>query len=40
MRITTAFTDKAARDEDIKGGFDGVQTSFDRMEDHIRSISR
>jgi uncharacterized protein YndB with AHSA1/START domain len=39
MRITMAFTDKASRDEDISGGFDGVQVSFDRMEDHISSMS-
>jgi uncharacterized protein YndB with AHSA1/START domain len=39
MRITMAFKDKAARDDDIRGGFDGVQTSFDRMEDHIGSMS-
>ncbi len=39
MRITMAFKDKAARDADIRGGFDGVQTSFDRMEDHIGSMS-
>ena len=32
------FRDKASRDEDIQGGFDGVDDSFDHMEDLLRSL--
>ena len=38
LRNRLTFHDKAARDELTKGGFDGMHASFDRMEDHIRSI--
>ena len=36
MRLT--FRDKASRDEDIQAGFDGVQTSFDQVEDLLSSL--
>jgi hypothetical protein len=32
------FRDRASRDEDIQGGFDGVGSSFDQMEDLLRSL--
>jgi uncharacterized protein YndB with AHSA1/START domain len=39
-RMTTRMTfgNKADRDEDIKGGFEGVQESFDSMEDLLRAL--
>jgi len=39
-KLTTrqTFRDKASRDEDIQGGFDGVGDSFDQMEDLLRSL--
>jgi len=39
-KLTTrlTFRDKASRDEDIQGGFDGVEDSFDSMEDLLRSL--
>ena len=39
-RMTTklTFTDKAARDEDIKDGFEGVEESYDKLEDLLRSL--
>jgi uncharacterized protein YndB with AHSA1/START domain len=37
MRLT--YRDKASRDEDIQNGFDGQQSSFDKMEDVLRSLS-
>jgi uncharacterized protein YndB with AHSA1/START domain len=33
-----AFRDKASRDEDIQSGFDGVEDSFDQMEDLLTSL--
>ena len=36
MRLT--FRDKASRDEDIQGGFDGVGDSLDQVEDLLRSL--
>ena len=38
LTMTLAFRDKASRDEDIQGGFDGQQDSFDKMEDLLRSM--
>jgi uncharacterized protein YndB with AHSA1/START domain len=38
MRLTLTFRDKASRDEDIQFGFDGVQTSFDQVEDLLWSL--
>ena len=38
MTTTLTFRDKASRDEDIQGGFDGVQTSFDQVEDLLSSL--
>jgi uncharacterized protein YndB with AHSA1/START domain len=38
MTITTAYRDKASRDEGIQGGFDGVEDSFDQTEDLLRSL--
>jgi len=39
-KLTTrlTFRDKASRDEDIQGGFDGVGDSFDQMEDLLISL--
>jgi uncharacterized protein YndB with AHSA1/START domain len=39
-KLTTrlTFRDKASRDEDIQSGFDGVEDSFDLMEDLLRSL--
>jgi uncharacterized protein YndB with AHSA1/START domain len=39
-KLTTrmTFRDKASRDEDIQGGFDGVGESFDQMEDLLISL--
>ena len=38
MTTTLTFRDKASRDEDIQGGVDGVQTSFDQVEDLLSSL--
>jgi hypothetical protein len=38
MTTKMTFRSKADRDEDIKGGFEGVQESFDSMEDLLRSL--
>jgi uncharacterized protein YndB with AHSA1/START domain len=38
MTIKLAFRDKASRDENIQGGFDGQEDSFDKMEDLLRSL--
>jgi len=38
MTTTLTFRDKASRDEDIQAGFDGVQTSFDQVEDLLSSL--
>jgi uncharacterized protein YndB with AHSA1/START domain len=38
LTMTLTFRDKASRDEDIQGGFDGVQTSLDQLEDLLRSL--
>ena len=38
MTTTLTFRDKASRDEDIQGGFDGVQTSFGQVEDLLSSL--
>jgi uncharacterized protein YndB with AHSA1/START domain len=38
LATTLTFRDKASRDEDIQGGFDGVQNSFDQMADLLRSL--
>jgi uncharacterized protein YndB with AHSA1/START domain len=32
------YRDKASRDEEIQGDHDGVEDSFDKMEDLLRSI--
>jgi hypothetical protein len=37
MRLT--YRDKASRDEDMQSGFDGQQSSFDKMEDVLRRLS-
>jgi uncharacterized protein YndB with AHSA1/START domain len=42
-RVTTmlnrmTFTDKTARDKMIPSDFDGVQASFDRLDDYLRSL--
>jgi hypothetical protein len=39
-KLTTrlTFRDKASRDEDIQGGFDGVGESFDHMEDLLTAL--
>jgi uncharacterized protein YndB with AHSA1/START domain len=39
-KLTTRlkFRDQASRDEDIQGGFDGVEDSFDQMEDLLSSL--
>jgi uncharacterized protein YndB with AHSA1/START domain len=36
MRLT--YRDKASRDEDVQNGSDGQQSSFDKMEDVLRSL--
>ena len=36
MRLT--YRDEASRDEDVQAGFDGQQSSFDKMEDVLRSL--
>jgi uncharacterized protein YndB with AHSA1/START domain len=38
LTIRTTFRDKASRDEDIQGGFDGLADSFDQMEDLLRAL--
>jgi len=38
MMNRMTFGDKAGRDKMIPSEFDGVQTSFDLMEDHLRSL--
>jgi len=39
MASRMTFTDKAARDRMIPSEFDGVQASFDRLDDHLRSLT-
>jgi uncharacterized protein YndB with AHSA1/START domain len=38
LTVRTTFRDKASRDENIQGGFDGVGDSFDQMEDLLTSL--
>ena len=38
MTTKVTFNDKADRDEDIAGGTEGVQESFDNLEDLLRSL--
>jgi uncharacterized protein YndB with AHSA1/START domain len=38
MTIRTTYRDKASRDESIRGGFNGVEDSFDQVEDLLRSL--
>jgi uncharacterized protein YndB with AHSA1/START domain len=38
LTVRTTFRDKASRDENIRGGFDGVGDSFDQMEDLLTSL--
>jgi uncharacterized protein YndB with AHSA1/START domain len=38
MTIRTTYRDKASRDESIRGGFDGLEESFDQAEDLLRSL--
>jgi len=38
MTIRTTYRDKASRDESIQGGFDGVEDSFDQVEDLLTSL--
>jgi uncharacterized protein YndB with AHSA1/START domain len=38
MTDRMTFSDKAGRDKMIPSEFDGVQASFDQMEDHLRSL--
>jgi uncharacterized protein YndB with AHSA1/START domain len=38
MTNRMTYRDKASRDEEIQGGFDGVGNSFDKMEDLLRSL--
>jgi uncharacterized protein YndB with AHSA1/START domain len=40
MTTRLTFRDKASRDEDIQGGFDGVEDSFDHMEDLLSELQR
>jgi uncharacterized protein YndB with AHSA1/START domain len=38
MTIRTTYRDKASRDESIQHGFDGVESSFDHLEDVLASL--
>jgi uncharacterized protein YndB with AHSA1/START domain len=38
LTMTLTFRDKASRDEDIQGGFDGMQDSLDQLEDHLGAL--
>lgn len=38
MTVRTTYRDKASRNEAVKGGFDGVEDSFDQLEDLLRSL--
>jgi uncharacterized protein YndB with AHSA1/START domain len=38
MTIRTRYRDQASRDESIQNGFDGVESSFDHLEDLLRSL--
>jgi uncharacterized protein YndB with AHSA1/START domain len=38
MTIRTTYRDMASRDEGIRGGFDGIEDSFDQMDDVLRSL--
>jgi uncharacterized protein YndB with AHSA1/START domain len=38
MTMTMTYRDKASRDEEIQSGFDGVDDSFQNMEDLLRSL--
>jgi uncharacterized protein YndB with AHSA1/START domain len=40
MTTRLTFRDKASRDEDIQGGFDGVEDSFDQLEDLLGDLQR
>jgi uncharacterized protein YndB with AHSA1/START domain len=38
MTIRLAYRNQASRDEDIQNGYDGQQSSFDKMEDLLTSL--
>ena len=38
LTVRTTYRDKASRDEGIRGGFDGLEDSFDELEDLLRSL--
>jgi uncharacterized protein YndB with AHSA1/START domain len=38
LTVRTTYRDKASRDESIEGGFDGVEDSFGKLEDVLRSL--
>jgi uncharacterized protein YndB with AHSA1/START domain len=38
LMVRTTYRDKASRDEAVQGGFDGVGSSFDHMEDLLTSL--
>jgi uncharacterized protein YndB with AHSA1/START domain len=38
LTVRTTYRDKASRDEGIQGGFDGVEDSFDQMEDLLTAL--
>jgi uncharacterized protein YndB with AHSA1/START domain len=38
LTIRVRFRDKASRDEDIQGGVEGMQSSYDNIEDVLRSL--
>jgi uncharacterized protein YndB with AHSA1/START domain len=38
MTTKLTFADKAARDEDIEGGFEGLEQSYDKLEDLLSSL--
>ncbi len=38
LAVRTTYRDKASRDESIQGGFDGLEESFDQLEDLLTSL--
>jgi uncharacterized protein YndB with AHSA1/START domain len=38
LTIRSTYRDTASRDESMQGGFDGVEDSFDQVEDLLRSL--